>query len=351
MDTAVFILAGGSGSRLWPLSRKNNPKQFCSLCKDGRSFFEMTLLRALKITDISHIFVLTQNEYLDLILSQAPHLPKDNILCEPTKRNTAPAIATAILRVKNIFDDMVAIFLTADQYIGDEDIFFATVNKAVVTAHKENSIVTIGVSPTRPDSSFGYIKSGREISSGIYEAEGFTEKPDKDKALEFVSDKSYFWNSGIVICKLSMLLGQYKKYLPEVFSCAEKFCSAQKKEEADLIYNTMPNVSIDYGILEKTSNLLVVKGYFGWDDIGSWNALERLYEKDDDENILKGLCVALDTHNCTVISKDGLTIAAGLENILIIKTADIVLICPKESTGILSQLPSLLDDNEYKDFS
>lgn len=348
MNTAVFILAGGSGIRLWPLSRKDKPKQFLPIGKNGLSFFRMTLSRALKITDTSHIFILTRNEYLDFVVSQAPQIPKENIFCESEKRNTAPAIATAMMRVKSVFGDMTSVILPADHYIADEDAFCETAKKAILTAKEKSFIVTIGIPPTRPDCSFGYIKTAEEISQGVYKTEGFKEKPDSEKALEFISDKSYFWNSGIFICKISFILEQFQKYLPEVFSLAERICSASDKAESDKIYSTMPCVSIDYGILEKTADILLVKGLFGWDDIGSWNALGRLYSKDENGNVLKGSCLAVDTKNCTVISDGSLTVAAGTEDLFIINTADAVLICSKNSTDKISELPSLIEDSGCK---
>ncbi len=283
MNTAVFILAGGCGERLSPLSSKEKPKQFLPIGRDGLSFFRMTFLRAMKITDISRIFVLTQNSYSDFVASQAPEIPEDNVFYESQKRNTAPAIAAAMVRVGKLLGDVAAVVLPADHYIADENAFLKTVKNAASLAKRENSIITIGIPPTRPDSSFGYIKCSGESEHGVYKTEGFTEKPDNEKALEFIASKLYFWNSGIFICKISFALEQYKKYLPEVYEISQKICCVSEKTEADKLYAAMPSVSIDYGILEKTSDILLMKGLFGWDDIGSWSALSRLYSKEENE--------------------------------------------------------------------
>lgn len=348
MDTAVFVLAGGAGTRLWPLSRKMNPKQFLPIGKDGRSFFEMTVLRALKLTDESHVFIMAQSEYHDFVESQAAQIPKENIFYEAEKKNTAPAIATAMMKVNTMYKDVISVVLPADHYICSEDEFLNTVKTAVGVAENRDSFITIGITPTRPDTSFGYIKCGEKISDEVYKTSEFREKPDSKKALEYISNGSYFWNSGIIVGKNSFIIGQFKKYLPEVFCCAEKICASSNKEEADNLYKNMPNISVDYGVLEKTSDILLINGRFGWDDIGSWNALDRLYTADENGNVLVGNGLIIDAKNSTVISDGSFTVTSGVEGLFVINTGDAVLVCSKQSYNTVLKNPKLTEDKRYK---
>lgn len=345
MKTAVLILAGGSGIRLWPLSRKDRPKQFLPVFSNNLSFFQATVSRALRITDASDIYVLTQKSYSELVAEQAPQIPVDNIFFEFHKKNTAPAIATAMMKIKVKYDDAVSVVLPADHYIADEDTFFASVSSAVNTAKENAKIVTIGISPTRPDTGFGYIKCSDKFENDIYIAESFKEKPDYYSALDFISDKNYYWNSGMFVVKTSFMLAQYRKFLPEVFELAERICNSDADDD---IYSLMPEISIDYGIFEKTTDILLAKGCFGWDDIGSWTALDRLYPKDSNGNILSGNCIATDSRNCTVFSSDKLTVTVGTNDLLVINTPDATLIYNKNSSELINKLPSIIEDKGYK---
>ena len=348
MNTAVLILAGGSGIRLWPLSRNDKPKQFLPVFSNNLSFFQATLQRALKITDASHIYILTQKKYSEFINVQAPQIPRDNIFFEQHKRNTAPAIATAMMKVKNRCGDSVSVVLPADHYIADEETFLTTIKRARETAEANDKIITIGIPPTRPDTAFGYIKHGAEIENSLFIADTFKEKPDYSRALDFISSAEYFWNSGIFVCKLSFMLSQYRKYLPEVYEFAKEICMADSETRADELYSSMPSISIDYGILEKTDSVFVIKGIFGWDDIGSWSALDRLFEKDENSNFINGSGYAADAKNCMIISDGKFTVAAGTEDLFIINTDDVTLVCSKNSPDILSRLPSIIEENAQK---
>ncbi|MBR5498361.1 MAG: mannose-1-phosphate guanylyltransferase [Clostridia bacterium] len=348
METAVLILAGGSGIRLWPLSRKDKPKQFLPVLNNTLSFYQATLQRALKITDSSHIFVLTQQIYSEFIAEQSPQIPAENIFYENHKRNTAPAIAVAMMKVKTLSADSVSIVMPADHYIADDNSFLKTVCTAVDVAKNNNNIITIGITPTRPDTGFGYIKIDYETENSFFRVDNFKEKPDYQKALEFISDGNYLWNSGIFICKTSFMLKQFQKYLPDVFGIAETICNNFDSPKMDDLYSLMPDISIDYGILEKTNDILVIKGLFGWDDIGSWSAIERLYPADENQNIINGDCLTVNSKNCTVISNGKLTVMAGTEDLTVINTSDVTLIYSKKSTDFLSSLPSFIDEKGFK---
>lgn len=348
MNTAVLILAGGSGIRLWPLSRKDKPKQFLPVFSNNLSFYQAAVQRALKITDASHVFVLTQQIYSEFIAEQSPQIPTRNIFFENHKRNTAPAIAVAMMKVKKEFGDTVSVVMPADHYIADNNSFFKTVSAAVDVAENNNSIVLIGIPPTRPDTGFGYIRFDGEQENGVFKVANFKEKPDFQRALEFISNGNYLWNSGIFVCKTAFMIQQFKKFLPDVFKCAEKICNNADSQENDKLYSTMPDISIDYGILEKSNDTLVIKGLFGWDDIGSWSAFDRLFPADENQNIFNGDCLSVNSKNCTVFSNGKLTVTAGAEDLYVINTSDATLICAKNSSDLLSSLRSFIEENGHK---
>ncbi len=281
MKTAVLILAGGSGVRLRPLSSEDMPKQFLRIFSNNLSFFQATVNRALKIAPSSDIFVLTQKAYSGHIKEQAPQIPAENIFYENHKRNTAPAICTAIMKINKLFSDAVSVVLPADHYIADEQAFISTVNNAIKISENNDNIISIGIVPTRPDTSFGYIKYKKELNNGILTDTQFKEKPDYSKAVEMISEGKCLWNSGIFVTKNSFMISQYQKHLPDVFDLSKEFIFAENDQQADEIYSKMPALSVDYGVLEKTDSVLLLKGDFGWDDIGTWNAVERLSSKND----------------------------------------------------------------------
>lgn len=281
MKTAVLILAGGSGTRLWPLSRKDMPKQFLRIFNNNLSFFQATVNRALKFAEASDVFVLTQKAYAELVAEQAPGIPSENIFYENHKRNTAPAICAAMININRKFSDAVSVILPADHYIADEISFSETVKKAIDIAKSHENIISIGITPTRPDTSFGYIKYRTELGNGLMNETSFKEKPDYSEAVEMISEGNCFWNSGIFITKNSFMISQFQKYLPEVLNSVNQYINSDDEQTADKIYSGIPSISVDYGVLEKTNAVLILKGDFGWDDIGTWNAVDRLLSKND----------------------------------------------------------------------
>lgn len=346
MNTAVLILAGGSGIRLWPLSRKSKPKQFLPVFNNNISFFQATVSRALKLVEASDIYILTQKDYLEYVTAQAPQIPRENIFFESHKRNTAPAIITAMLKIKKKADTAVSVVLPADHFIADEEAFVSTISKAIDMAQKNNKVISVGIPPTRPDTGFGYIKTSQEIDDNVFETECFKEKPDLKTALEFVSDKHYFWNCGIFVAGIPFMISQCRQYLPDVFDIAEKISHNACDEQ----YSLMPDISIDYGIFEKTKDILLIKGSFGWDDIGTWTALDRLFsnDKDSDGNISSEKCLLIESKNCTVLSDKKITVAAGVEDMFVINTLDVTLVFSKNSEELINKLPLIIENKEFE---
>lgn len=337
MRTAVFILAGGAGLRLWPLSRKETPKQFLPLLPDNKTFFEKTLERALKITDKDNIYVLTVEQYKNRILQFSPLIKEENIITESEKRNTAPSIAVAMMTVYKKYGELTAIIMPSDHYIPDEELFVSTVLNAVECAKKTEGIVTIGITPTRPATNYGYIKPEKLTQDGFYKVCAFTEKPELSKAQQFLLDGNYLWNSGIFIWNTSAILNEYKKYLPEVFVLAEKICNSDNSETKCKLYKEMPEISVDYGILEKCNELYTLRGNFPWDDIGSWDSFSNLCETDEDGNSHFGKVVNIDSSDCLTVSLENTTVTVGTRELCIINTGKCVLVFPKsKSEEILS---------------
>lgn len=343
MDTVVLILAGGVGNRLWPFSSKEKPKQFLSLEIGGPSFFQQTYHRALKITDASHIFVLTRREYKNLVLLQLPQISEDNIFLEYDAKNTAPAIATAILKIQNRFENALTVVLPSDSYISDDNVFCRDVQNAITAADKTDKLVTLGIPPTRPDTNYGYIKCPEEKYPDVYEVSQFTEKPLQIKAMEFLCDKAYYWNIGLLISRNSIILEQFRKYLPEVMECAEKVCSSENVREEEYHYKSMLVISVDYGLLEKSKDVLMVKGHFSWDDIGTWEALERICPADEAGNVTVGNCITKNSRNCTIASENGSVVTVGTKDLLIVKSKDTVLVSSKDSIHEISEICALYD--------
>lgn len=350
MEIAVFILAGGSGIRLWPLSRKNSPKQFLPLLPENETFFRRTVSRAKMLTDISRIFVLTQEQYSETVHSQAPDIPLQNIICEPVKRNTAPVIAIAALRAKKIFGEINCIFMPSDHYISDELLFAKTVLYGVECAQRTNSTVTIGIAPDRPATCYGYIQAetADTDSSGFTKALCFKEKPELETAKQLLAKGSFLWNSGIFIWNTATIADLFRRFLPRVFCIAEEIIQADTDDAMRLLYNRMPSISIDYGILEKTDDIYVIKGLFGWNDIGSWYAIEQLYKKDENNNTAIGSSLLKNAVNCTAISRDSFTLCIDTNDLCVINTGSAVLVFPRSKAESITNIIEILEDNGLK---
>lgn len=352
MKRVVLILAGGIGERFWPLSKAAMPKQFLSLSSDGCSLFQHTVNRILPTFGKDCVFVSTVKEYRETVMRQAPDIAPENILCEPARKNTAAAVAYASFCIKQRFREAVVVVLPSDHVIMQNRTFIYTIEDACEAAGCSESIVTLGVEPTRPETGYGYIRitDNRIKFNGCsaFKADGFTEKPTAERAAEFLHAGNYMWNSGIFIWKLSVIMRALEKYLPFVYEscissfshfgeeCFDSVCAAQ--------FDRFEAVSVDRGILEKTDNILVIPGSFIWDDAGSWAALDRINTGDFQGNKLTGDVLIKDIGNCTVISREGLTAAVGVKNLLIIRSGDVVLVCDKGSTASVSAITSALKE-------
>ena len=336
MNHAV-IMCGGSGSRFWPESRKMYPKQFLNTFGE-KTMIQLTVDRISKFIPLENIYMMTNKNYVDTIKKQVPQIFEENLIIEPMIKETAACIGYSAVKLLKADPEAVMIVLPSDHYIHDEEMFILTIKQGLAIAGSENCLVTMGIKPARPETAYGYIETGKKIDWSYriptYKIKRFTEKPNREKAQEFIDKGTYLWNSGIFIWKASVLLRQYKKFLPEMYQCLRRISDhigyPGEAETVEEEYDKIDGISIDYGILEKTWDVYVMESSFVWDDIGNWNALERYLPKDESNNSLKGECKVLDTQNCILYGNKKLIAAVGVKDLIIVETDDVVLVCSKD---------------------
>ena len=335
MKITAVIMAGGRGERFWPKSRNSCPKQFLSLTSDGETMIRKTVNRLRPMVEAEDIFIVTNAAYKDLVKDQLPEVPEENILAEPCARNTAPCIAFAAAVIGRKYDDAIMLVLPSDHLIGYEDIYISTLKKAVAVAEEGKNLVTIGITPTYPETGYGYINFGKEAGSA-YEVERFVEKPDLATAKKYLASGKYLWNSGMFVWKISSIMTDLKEFMPDIYEgslrIGESFGTDKFTETLVKEFTAFTSESIDFGIMEKASNIFTIPGSFGWDDVGSWLAVERINETDDDKNYVDGDVITVDSQRTTICGGKRLVAAIGTRDIIIVDTDDVLLVCSKNST-------------------
>ncbi len=316
-----IILAGGFGERFWPKSQPDIPKQLLSIT-GKKTLLEETLDRIAPLIPKERILIVTNKNIGTKILSVVPTLGPENIIIEPMRKNTAPAIGLAALYLKNKDKDAVMAVLPADHFIPDKERFLEILSIAYEIAKEKENLITFGITPTRPEIGYGYIEVGKKVATkngiSIYEVNSFREKPNLNTAKEFLSKGGYLWNSGMFIWHVEAILDAFSKFMPEYLEQIEEF------------YQQVENISIDFGIMEKAKNILMIEGDFTWDDVGSWRALERIYPEDENNNIVLGKHIGIDTQNCIVVGEEKLVATIGISNLIVVNTNEATFICPKE---------------------
>ncbi|WP_026461600.1 mannose-1-phosphate guanylyltransferase [Adhaeribacter aquaticus] len=333
-NTFVVIMAGGIGSRFWPFSRTNNPKQFHDVLGVGSSMLQMTVKRFEEVCPKENVFIVTNTDYKSLVKEQLPELSDNQILCEPIGRNTAPAIAFACYKISKINPDANIIVAPADHVILNERSFIEIINQAVNAAAKEDVLLTLGITPSRPDTGYGYIQF---IDEGnlLKKVKTFTEKPNLEIAQMFLASGDFVWNSGIFIWNVKSILAAFNKFLGEI---AEIFNEGQTclntEQEMEFInraYSHCRNISIDYGIMEKADNVYVILSEFGWSDLGTWNSLYSISQKDEAGNVVDGDVMLYDTKDCIIKTpKDRLVVVQGMDNFIVAEYGNVLMICKKD---------------------
>ena len=339
MKITAVIMAGGRGERFWPKSRNSCPKQFLSLTKDGETMIQKTVNRLLPLVEKEDIFIVTNESYIPLVNKQLPDIPNENILAEPCARNTAPCIALAAAVINKKYDDAVMLVLPSDHLIGYEDLYIGTLKKAVTAAMNGSNLVTIGITPTYPETGYGYINFSKQTLPAMpdaYKVARFVEKPDLDTAKEYLSSGKYLWNSGMFVWKVSSIKSNLKAFMPDIYEGAEKIGEAYGTDKfSDVLckeFTAFRSESVDFGIMEKADNIYTIPGSFGWDDVGNWLAVERINETDEASNYIEGNVISINSKRSTICGGKRLIASVGVEDIIVVDTDDAVLICSKKNT-------------------
>jgi mannose-1-phosphate guanylyltransferase len=330
------IMAGGVGSRFWPSSTEQRPKQFLDILGVGKSLLRMTYERFARIVPNDHILIVTNKIYADMVKAELPELPIENILCEPSRNNTAPCVAYTALRLMSQDKDAVFITAPSDHVILKEDLFLEHIKNALSMVEKNNCITTLGIKPTRPDTGYGYIQVGKEIQVGqSQKVVEFKEKPKLEIAQSYLESGKYLWNAGIFVWKASELLISFEKYAPEIIRVLtqdiSKYGTPDEQNYIDTVYPNTPRISVDYAILEKSDMVHTIPVDIGWSDLGTWNSLHDYLDKDENNTVTIGSnTLLIDTENSIVRSDSNKTVVIkGLKNYIVVDEKEALLIYPK----------------------
>ncbi len=344
----AVIMAGGVGSRFWPVSKAQNPKQFQDMMGIGETLLQLTYNRLAAIVEPQNILILTNVAYKELVLEQIPGINEEQILMEPAMRNTAPCILLAALKIKKKDPDAVMLIAPSDHWIEDKEAFLQNVDQAFQAAEEKDILVTLGIKPTFPNTGYGYIKyEAQEKNEGgleLQKVEKFVEKPTLRNAKKYLQEGNYVWNSGIFIWKASYIVNSFSQYCPEML---ELFAKGEEKlnepDEGSFIEEVYPkaqNISIDYAILEKSNQVYVIPATFDWDDLGTWGALYSKLAKDEFKNaVVNAQLVPRDSKNNVVYTKDyKIVILDGLEDYIVVDDEDVLLIVPKKKEQEIKEI-------------
>jgi len=341
----AVIMAGGKGERFWPLSTSTHPKQLLALVGD-KPLIAQAVDRLEGLVPPENVFVVTNAELVDATRAAAPLLPPENIVGEPIGRDTAAAVACGGALVKAKDENGVFAVLTADQVMGDLDVFSATLKGGMDLAEQNDVLVTIGIEPTFPSTGFGYIESGDTFASAekveFRKAVRFVEKPDEATATEYLSTGKFYWNSGMFIWSVASLEKSFGAHCPEMLELMDQLTGyAQKGQVTEGMNATYPDlgkISIDYALMEKADNIVMACGTFAWDDVGSWPALESHFEQDDCGNTKIGQVETLNADGNIVFSKDRLTAVIGVKDLIVVQADGVTLVCPKDRAQDIKQM-------------
>lgn len=354
MKICSVILAGGGGTRFWPLSRQCRPKQLLNLSGNDAMMNE-TIKRNLSVIPLKNTYVVTtcsQGDSVRHILLEG--IPRENILVEPSGRNTAACIAYAASKIDHLYGDSVLCIFPSDAYINKEEEYLAALDKAIRHSLENDVLVTLGIYPAFAATGYGYIKYDRsDGQDGVFSVEEFVEKPNPEKAKQYLQSGCYLWNSGILVCRSGMLLENIKRFLPRLYKQIEvlraSYGTGEEQEKLHSVYPLLQSISIDCGILERSDDVRVVAGDFGWNDVGSWDMLGVVIPPDEAGNIIKAEHIGIDTKN-TVVYGDHLIATIGIENMIIVNTDDALLICPKNRAQEVKDIVELIRKSGKENF-
>ena len=334
----AIIMAGGVGTRFWPKSKKSLPKQFIDILNTGETLIQSTFKRLSNCFRTENIYIVTNKNYAQLCIDQLK-IKKENIFLEPIMRNTAPCIAYSSFKIKQKDPEANILVCPSDHIVHDDNLFSEIIEECLKISSTSENIVTLGINPTRPDTGYGYIQYEQNESiddSKIKKVKTFTEKPSQSLALQFIDSGDFLWNSGMFIFNVNTIINSFKTHLNEIYEifndASDIFWTAKEDKYIERFFPACKNISIDYGILEKSDNVYVYPSNFGWSDLGTWGSIYSISEKDENQNIISGeKVIAYDcTNSIFNISDDKLLIAHGLDNYIVIESNNNILICKKE---------------------
>ena len=342
----AVIMAGGIGSRFWPMSKSSFPKQFLDILGTGETLIQQTFNRLERICPPENILIVTNTNYKNLCLEQLPNVVESNILCEPAMRNTAPCVAYAAFKIQSMNEDANMIIAASDHIILKEDEFVRVTNDCLDIVAKNDVLLTLGITPSRPDTGYGYIQFSEDNLSGSKKArkvKTFIEKPNQELALNFLDSGDFLWNSGMFIWSAKSITLAYRKHLRdmyEVFDEGKQFYNTiNEKEFIDRVFPACKNISIDYGIMEKSENVYVYPADFGWSDLGTWGSLYSHLELDEYKNTIQGNNVMMydSTDNLVKVPDDKLVVLQGLQGYIVVENEGTILVCKKEDEQKIKQ--------------
>jgi mannose-1-phosphate guanylyltransferase len=360
--TFAVILAGGGGTRLWPKSRNKTPKQFLKLVEQ-RTMMQVAADRVSKIVPWEKMIVVTNKLYYTEVIKQLPKVPKDQILTEPEKKDTALAMLVGALFAKSLDPQAIVINAASDHTVVNEKEFVRVMNAAVKTAAEGDYLVTVGITPTFATSALGYIKIGDDLKKldkglSLFKVASFTEKPNLATARAFISTGKYFWNANMYVWSAESLIKAFAKHMPKLLQKTEHLSSLDPKafhQALPAIYQSAENISIDYAVSEKADNLVLIPGDFGWSDVGDWRVVYDLGVKDHAENVVTGEAdasrvLALDSHGNLIHTNNSLVAIVGLKDMIVVDTGEILMICPKNRSQEVKKLVEQLKKDERKEY-
>jgi mannose-1-phosphate guanylyltransferase len=352
----AVIMAGGRGTRFWPRSRKRRPKQLLNIIGE-KTILEQTVDRIRPFCGWDRILIVTEGEQALLIRELFPELPVEQLLVEPLGKNTAPCIGLAALFVAARDPKEAMVILPADHHIADIVDFQATLRAAVQAAREGEVLITIGIPPAFPETGYGYIEQGERVKAGgprgVWEVKAFHEKPDRKKAETMLAAGRFYWNSGMFIWTAATIMQQFARWTPalyrELLALKERLGRPGWEQALLEAYERMEDISIDYAVMEKADNVRMLEGRFGWNDVGSWEAVYQLSEKDGRGNCFQGAVVDLDTRGCLVYSPQKTVALLGVQDLVVVETAEALLICPRERSQEVKKIVERLTQEGRED--
>ncbi|UCE20612.1 MAG: mannose-1-phosphate guanylyltransferase [Gemmatimonadota bacterium] len=353
----AVLMAGGSGTRFWPKSRENMPKQLLNIIGTD-TMIQATVARIEPLIPPENVYVVIGQAIEDEVRRQLANIPGENVLVEPCARNTAPCIGLAAVTIQKRDPQGVMVVLPADHAVEHERRFLNVVKAAARVATEGPNLVTLGIVPTRPETGYGYIRRGERLQEvaglSIWSVEQFVEKPDLERARSYAESGEYFWNSGMFVWSVSTILEKMQQHMPQLYEglirISQSLGEGKERETVQGVYESLRPESVDYGIMEKAENVLVIPGNFGWSDVGSWASLAEVNPTDAEGNVVHGLFVGIETADSVFVAPEKLVAAIGVKNIVVVDTGDALLVCSKDRAQDVKTIVEELKDRGQREY-